>query len=299
MQWAEENVLSGPRRIGHEQNVGRFRGKAKAPDPELDRSPMIQELVARLQFASTRIPFVGKNILDYGCGTGASLAWLQLHSQPGRCVGLDISEGAIDYAKRRYPGIDFLVLDAESPPQALRQEFDIAICLEVLEHLNNPNMALNHLAGHYLRPEGRLLVSTPNRMVFSAGAEVSPTNRTHIQEMDLNEFRSLLARHFARNKIWGMRFKDPARMQAHARMVRHACDGYRLFGEWWWNLTLSRLYHIFWRMEIWDVIRRQHVAFTKASHFEFVDQGDEINKCIWFVAISSLPKNSAATYKFS
>ena len=79
-------------------------------------------------------------------------------------------------------------------------------------------------------------------MVFSAGAELSPTNRTHVHEMDLAEFKDLLAAHFRTTRIWGMRFRQPERRAAQARMAQHAVDGYRLFGERWWNLAVSRAY---------------------------------------------------------
>jgi SAM-dependent methyltransferase len=231
-----------------------------------------------------------KNILDYGCGTGLALKWLTLHARPGRTVGLDVSEGAIRFARRQYPEIEFRVMNIEAPPEDLRQEFDVALCVEVLEHLQAPNRALEFLVNHYLKPNGVLVSSTPNRMVFSAGTEPSPINRTHIHEMDFAEFSGLLGRYFEETKIWGMRFREPTRRQAYARMVQHASDGMLRFGEWWWNPTISRLYRWIARGEIWRLVRGEQYYRWQAQDFEFVDKCDEISKtAIWFLAISSRP----------
>ena len=67
---------------------------------------MVQELVARLKFVASHVSLTGKDILDYGCGTGVGSQWLRLHSKCNKIVGLDISKGAIASANEKYPGID-------------------------------------------------------------------------------------------------------------------------------------------------------------------------------------------------
>jgi SAM-dependent methyltransferase len=256
---------------------------------------MVQELVARLRFAAAQLPFPTKSVLDYGCGTGAGLQWLSLHSTPRRALGLDVSPGAIAFAQSHYPGIEYRVADIEAPPQDLRREFDLALCLEVLEHLQDPGRALHFLAHHYLKTDGVLVSSTPNRMVFSAGTEPSPINRTHLHEMDLAEFLELLRRHFADTRIWGMRFRAPGRRRAHARAVQQACDGLRLLGDWWWNPMINRFYRWIARAEIWRLARREQYYRWKASDFEFIDDPDEIAETsIWFLAASSGPIKETA-----
>lgn len=276
-----------PSRVGYEIRVGRFRAKTCVPDPELDPTPMVQELVARLRFATTYVSISQKDILDYGCGTGLALEWLRLHAQPGRILGIDVSEGAIRFAKCHYPEIEFRVMNVESPPPDLKQEFDVALCFEVLEHLEDPDRALRFLAYHYLKPNGVLVSSTPNRRVFSAGMEPSPINRTHLHEMELDEFSSLLQRYFKETKIWGIRFREPTRRQAYARMVHHACDGMKLFGDWWWNPTISRFYRWIVRAEIWRLIRGEQFRRWQASDFEFIDNPDETSTtATWFLGVS-------------
>lgn len=275
-----------PERRGYEAGVGRFRARARSERPEHDRSPMVQELIARLAFGATQVPYDGKDVLDYGCGTGAALEWLRDHAKPRRMMGLDVSPGAIAFARERDPGLDFRVLDVEGEPPAT-ERFDVALCFEVLEHLHRPDQALQHLATRLLRPDGVLLASTPNRLVFSAGMEPSPINRTHIHEMDAAELRSLLERRFRTVDLLGMRFRDPARMAAHARSVRRACEGYRLLREWWWNPFVSRLYRWVVRGGAWDLAFGRQYRTWSADDFEFTR--DDLERAIWFYAIARNP----------
>jgi SAM-dependent methyltransferase len=278
-------------RFGYEQNVGRFRAKGTKADPEQDSVPMVQELVARLRFASEHVLMAQKNIIDYGCGTGLGLQWTLLHTQARKMLGVDASAGAIAFARAHYPGIQFQVVNIENPPETLSKDYDIALCFEVLEHLIDPSRALSYLINHYLKHDGTLIASTPNRMVFSSGMDPSPINRTHIREMDLSEFCSLLDRYFAKIEIWGMRFKDPARMHAHTRMVKQACEGYRLLGEWWWNPFVNRIYRWIVRGEIWHLLRGRQWHQWRAMDFEFIDS--QLDSAIWFFAIASRVRSLA------
>ena len=280
--------MSSSERTGYEIDVGRFRARANAGRPEDDPSPMVQELIARLAFGAERAGFDGRDILDYGCGTGAALEWLRTRHHPGRMLGLDASPGAIRFARERYPGIAFEVLDIEGVSAGAAREWDVALCFEVLEHLHHPDRALERLATRYLRPDGVLLVSTPNRLVFSGGMEPSPINRTHIHEMDAGEFRSLLERWFEGVEIFGMRFRDAARMAAHARAVRRACEGYRALGEAWWNPLVSRGYRWVLRGGALDlVLGRQHRRW-RAADFEFTPAEPE--RAIWSYAVARRPR---------
>jgi SAM-dependent methyltransferase len=274
-------------RQGYEVGVGTYRAKANTADPEHDKASMVQESVARLRFATTHVSMKGKAVLDYGCGTGLALQWLRLHDVPERAVGFDVSEGSIDFAKSHYPGIEFRVVDIEAPSQEFCQQFDVVLFFEVLEHLKHPEHALSFISGHYLKADGLMIVSTPNRMVFSAGMEPSPINRTHIHEMDLAEFQRTLVQYFGHVEIRGMRFTDPARRIAHAKMVQHACAGYRLFGEAWWNPWVRRFYHYLWCGEVFNLILRGRHHRWLATDFEFIENLKQIeDSAIWLFAIA-------------
>jgi len=274
------------KRTGYEDEVGNFRAPISI-DPEQDSSPMVQEILARIKFVTSKINIDGKVILDYGCGTGVALHWINSNFHPKKMVGIDISKGAIESAKRNYSGIDFRVIDVETPPKDLKNEFDVSLCFEVLEHLRHPDQALSLLTSYYMKPNCIVVVSTPNRNVFSGGMEQSPINRTHLHEMNINEFSNLLNIYFYKVNIYGMRFKNSKRMKAHAINVTHACDGYKLLKELWWNKWINRFYRWILRGEILGLYNGNTYYRWEASDFEFIDKPNELDGAIWFLAIAS------------
>lgn len=74
-----------------------------------------------------------KKILDFGCGDGGSVPFLNDAFQPARIVGVDISEKSIEIAKKKYSGINAEFYTIKNfPPKA---EFDMAFCNGVFHHI--------------------------------------------------------------------------------------------------------------------------------------------------------------------
>lgn len=100
----------------------------------------------------------GERCLDVGCGDGGTLGpWAQHRG----CdyVGVDISSNAVREARAR--GLEaHVVEDATALPFA-PGEFDAAMCLDVFEHLFQPQLAAAEIA-RVLRPGGVLVVAIPN-----------------------------------------------------------------------------------------------------------------------------------------
>jgi len=84
-------------------------------------------------------------LLDVGCADGYYISLLS-SSFGGKieCIGVDISRTYVKKAKKRNPGADFMVCDAENLP-FVERFFNIVLCSEVLEHLLNPVNALSEL----------------------------------------------------------------------------------------------------------------------------------------------------------
>jgi 2-polyprenyl-3-methyl-5-hydroxy-6-metoxy-1,4-benzoquinol methylase len=110
------------------------------------RTTMIAEAVA------------GTDLLDVGCGEGELSAAL---AAKHRVEGLDHSVAAVRSARARVPNAHFVVADAQDLPYADGQ-FDTVVLANIFEHVEAPCLLLRE-ARRVLKPQGRLVMSTPSR----------------------------------------------------------------------------------------------------------------------------------------
>lgn len=104
-----------------------------------------------------------RRIADVGCGPGYFLKTLSqiviaAGYNPAALVGFDYSLAALESARRILPEAEFRYLDIYKP---LDEQFDIVICIDVLEHLLYPDRALHNLV-QMLAPGGILVLAVPN-----------------------------------------------------------------------------------------------------------------------------------------
>ncbi len=83
-------------------------------------------------------------ILDAGCGEGFTLAKLYELRIGKELAGIDYSKVAIDTAKEMFPYLNVKVGDIYKLPFK-ENSFDLVICTEVMEHLENPGEALKEI----------------------------------------------------------------------------------------------------------------------------------------------------------
>lgn len=107
----------------------------------------------------------GKKFLDLGCGTG----WFSKEAvdRGARVTSLDVGPNLLGKTKERCKGKSKLVIgDALSLPFA-NDFFDIVLSSEVIEHTENPLKAISESI-RVLRPEGILVLTTPNKFWYPA-----------------------------------------------------------------------------------------------------------------------------------
>ena len=76
-----------------------------------------------------------ESIVDFGCGTGS---WLQVASQLGAKEILGLDGAWVPHSSLRIPLENFRQVDLEKPESIqIKDHFDLAMSLEVLEHLSN------------------------------------------------------------------------------------------------------------------------------------------------------------------
>jgi glycosyltransferase involved in cell wall biosynthesis len=90
-----------------------------------------------------------KRVIDLGCGSGLALSWLE-----GERIGVDLSQELLQNA---HEGPDYIVADLETTPFK-DQSFDLAICLDVAEHL--PSLQVVEEAHRILTDDGAFQLST-------------------------------------------------------------------------------------------------------------------------------------------
>ena len=111
-----------------------------------------------------RTPLSGKTALDVGCG--ASLLTEPLARLGAKMTGLDATPEVIavarEHAERSGLEIEYRLGDV----QDIDGQFDLITCMEVIEHVAEPDSFVKALARR-LVPDGLLLMSTPNATRWS------------------------------------------------------------------------------------------------------------------------------------
>ncbi len=158
-------------------------------------------------------------VLDVACGTGHGA---QLLSRNASVTGVDKDVAAVELARTRVTG---RFTAAQMPPiPAEDAAFDYVVCFETIEHVANDRVFIGELR-RVLRPEGRLLISTPNEEVSAPGGV--PQNPWHVREYTLASLVTLLhtAGAFEVRGIYAQSLPGP-----HGTVHRVASRAYRLPG---------------------------------------------------------------------
>jgi 2-polyprenyl-3-methyl-5-hydroxy-6-metoxy-1,4-benzoquinol methylase len=131
----------------------------------------------------------GMRVLDAGCGTGYGLGILA-DAGAATVVGVDISELAVAQAAAANPDrrIELVRSDLRALPFPDR-EFDLVVCFEVIEHVQEREAILDELA-RVLSADGVLCISTPNSGVYPPG------NPFHVHEYEPQELAAALGKRF-------------------------------------------------------------------------------------------------------
>jgi SAM-dependent methyltransferase len=153
------------------------------------------------RYALARSLAEGKEVLDIACGEGYGAALLaQVAAQ---VTGVDISERAIQHARRKYasPNLRFETgICSRIPlPDA---SIDLVVSFETLEHVDDQDAMLGEIR-RVLRPGGMAIISTPNKRNYSERTQYE--NPYHLKELYAGEFFNLLERYFAHHVLLGQR----------------------------------------------------------------------------------------------
>jgi SAM-dependent methyltransferase len=141
----------------------------------------------------------GRKVLDAACGEGYGSALMA--TEASSVTGVDLSTEAVGHAQSRYSSenLKFVTADCVHLPFD-DDEFDTVVSFETLEHLED-HQGLMAEFRRVLKPEGFLLLSTPDKAIYTD--QQQNQNEFHLRELNRDEFESLLQAFYPAFRLWG------------------------------------------------------------------------------------------------
>lgn len=143
-----------------------------------------------------------KVVVDVACGEGYGSALLAQTAR--QVIGLDRSEDVIRHAHARYgerPELAFACASVTDMPLA-DASVDLIVTFETIEHIKEQEGAIRECR-RVLRPDGVLVVSSPNRPVYSEARNYR--NEFHVRELNREELASILTPLFPQQHWYAQR----------------------------------------------------------------------------------------------
>ena len=133
-------------------------------DMESEFKPLHEINPLRTNYIEEFAPLAGKKVLDVGCGGGILSEGM---AQRGADVtGIDLGDANLTTAKLHAlesgVKVDYQCVAVEDFAEQHAGEFDIVTCLEMLEHVPDPESIVRACA-KLVKPGGKLFFSTINR----------------------------------------------------------------------------------------------------------------------------------------
>ncbi|MGB9676423.1 MAG: class I SAM-dependent methyltransferase [Candidatus Bathyarchaeales archaeon] len=130
----------------------------------------------------------GKSALDVGCAFGYGVSLLK--SLGYEVIGVDVSKFGVKQAKKTINTDEFAVCDVQRN-LPFKKKFDLVICLEVLEHLQDPLKALQNMCDTC---EGIILCTTPNKTVERVVKKIlKDFDKTHVNVKTPREWEKCIS----------------------------------------------------------------------------------------------------------
>lgn len=126
------------------------------------KNPLKRLALKNFYRAVMSMPIKAEMALDAGCGEGFSASRLLKAFPDIRIAGVDISPTALKYSQKHMPQMSVALANITCLPFSPEQ-FDLVMSLEVLEHIPQPEQAVQM---YKLLSRRYLLLSVPNEPIF-------------------------------------------------------------------------------------------------------------------------------------
>jgi SAM-dependent methyltransferase len=134
------------------------------------------------------VPLDVKSVLDVGCGRGMLGCLLRIYREPTRLIAVDVFRPYLDFVEKLGVYDSVLQLDVSKSKLPFEEkEFDIVLCLEVIEHLKKEDGL--RLLSELERVSKRVIVSTPG-MFYNQPLYDGNVNQAHLSHYPVKEFEA-------------------------------------------------------------------------------------------------------------
>ena len=133
-------------------------------DKDSEFKPLHDINPLRLNFIDERVHLNGKRVLDVGCGGG--ILSESMAAKGAYVKGIDLGKAPLSvaqlHAKESAYDISYEMISAEDIAQREAESYDVVTCLEMLEHVPDPESII-HACAKLVKPEGHVFFSTINK----------------------------------------------------------------------------------------------------------------------------------------
>lgn len=165
---------------------------------------VIPEMQEKFYSSIERTFASGKTVVDVGMGIGIGSNIL---ARSARFVwGLDINEESIDFGKKVFKrsNLDFEYYDIENPPTRAIAQFEIVVVSEIIEHLENPEVAINNLKRFFSDKASTIGFITVPNINNPSVKERDAKNPLHLHRWTPEEFETLMKKHFKEVSLYSI-----------------------------------------------------------------------------------------------
>ncbi|MBW2977284.1 class I SAM-dependent methyltransferase [Candidatus Woesearchaeota archaeon] len=163
-------------------------------DPYLGENPNSRFFKERLKINLKLVKSVkGKRLLDIACGRGY---YSNEFSKYFNVDAIDLSRKAIEFAKSKFPNVEFKRGNCYSMPYR-NGLYDIVVCNNIIEHIKYPKKLLKE-ANRVLKKRGYILISTPNKYRLTniiniiLNMPLKMASKYHFKEYSHSEIKKIL-----------------------------------------------------------------------------------------------------------
>ncbi|HRO54290.1 bifunctional 2-polyprenyl-6-hydroxyphenol methylase/3-demethylubiquinol 3-O-methyltransferase UbiG [Alicycliphilus denitrificans] len=134
-------------------------------DPDSEFRPLHQINPLRLEWINQLSPLEGQKVLDVGCGGG--ILSDSMARKGAEVTGIDLASKALRVARlhaleAQTPRVQYREISVEELAQESPGSFDTVTCMEMLEHVPDPQSVVTACA-RLVKPGGWVFFSTINR----------------------------------------------------------------------------------------------------------------------------------------